>query len=86
VEPDPVIVQAKHDIEAGMVDTDMRATPGLDAALRAQLVPGAGGKPVAVLPTLAEQKSDFTAEGAPPPGKVATSPPVRSSMPQRSKR
>jgi hypothetical protein len=24
-------------------------------------------------PTLAEQKSDFTAEGAPPPGKVSTS-------------
>jgi hypothetical protein len=43
--PDPVIVQAKRDIDAGMVDTDMRATPGLDAALRAQLVPGPGGQP-----------------------------------------
>ena len=44
-EPDPVMVQAKRDIDAGMVDTDMRATPGLDAELRARLVPGPGGKP-----------------------------------------
>lgn len=43
--PDPVIVQAKRDIDAGLVDTDMRATPGLDAKLRARLVPGPGGKP-----------------------------------------
>ncbi|HET9820751.1 MAG TPA: hypothetical protein VFQ16_02890 [Burkholderiaceae bacterium] len=43
--PDPVMVQAQRDIAAGMVDTDMRATPGLDAALRARLVPGPGGKP-----------------------------------------
>ena len=43
--PDPVMVQAKRDIDAGLVDTDMRATPGLDAELRAQLVPGPGGKP-----------------------------------------
>lgn len=43
--PDAVIVQAKHDIDAGLVDTDMRATPGLDAALRGRLVPGPGGKP-----------------------------------------
>ena len=45
VAPDPVIAQAKRDIDAGMVDTDMRATPGLDAELRARLVPGPGGKP-----------------------------------------
>lgn len=45
VVPDPVIVQAKRDIDAGMVDTDMRATPGLDAKLRECLVPGPGGKP-----------------------------------------
>jgi hypothetical protein len=45
VEPDPAMAQAKRDIDAGMVDTDMRATPGLDAALRARLVPGPGGKP-----------------------------------------
>lgn len=44
-EPDPVIVQAKRDLDAGMVDTDMRATPGLDAKLRDRMVPGPGGKP-----------------------------------------
>jgi hypothetical protein len=43
--PDPVMQQAKRDIDAGLVDTDMRATPGLDAALRAELVPGPAGKP-----------------------------------------
>lgn len=43
--PDPVMVQAYQDLEAGMVDTDMRATPGLDAQRRAELVPGPGGKP-----------------------------------------
>lgn len=43
--PDPLMVQAHRDIEAGMVDTDMRATPGVDAQRRAKLVPGAGGKP-----------------------------------------
>ena len=42
--PDPMIVQAKRDIDAGMVDTDMHATPGLDAELRERLVPGPGGK------------------------------------------
>ena len=41
---DPVMAQAKRDIDAGLVETDMHATPGLDAALRAQLVPGPGGK------------------------------------------
>lgn len=34
-----VIGQAKRDIDAGLVDTDMRATPGLDAERRDQLVP-----------------------------------------------
>ncbi len=43
---DPVIAQAKRDIDAGMVDTDMRATPGLDARLRVRLVAGRGGKPL----------------------------------------
>ena len=43
--PDPVMVQAYQDLAAGMVDTDMRATPGLDAQRRAELVPGPGGKP-----------------------------------------
>jgi hypothetical protein len=45
--PDPQIVQAKRDLDAGQVDTDMRATPGLDAKRREALVPGPGGKPVA---------------------------------------
>lgn len=43
--PDPVIEQAKRDLDAGLVDTDMRATPGLDAQRREELVPGPGGKP-----------------------------------------
>ena len=43
--PDPVMAQAKRDIDAGLVDTDMRSTPGLDAKRRATLVPGPGGKP-----------------------------------------
>lgn len=43
--PDPVMVQAKRDIDAGMVDTDMHATPGLDTERRDQLVPGPVGKP-----------------------------------------
>ena len=43
--PDPKMVQAKRDIDAGMVDTDMRATPGQGAKLRERLVPGPGGKP-----------------------------------------
>jgi hypothetical protein len=42
---DPVMAQAGRDIDAGLVDTDMRATPGLDAQRRAALVPGAGGQP-----------------------------------------
>ncbi len=46
-QPDPVIVQAKRDIDAGWVDTDMHATPGLDAQRRATLVPGPGGNPPA---------------------------------------
>ena len=37
--PDPIIEQASRDLDAGRVDTDMRATPGLDAARRARLVP-----------------------------------------------
>ncbi len=37
-EPRKVIQQAYKDIQAGLVDTDMRATPGLDAQRRRQLV------------------------------------------------
>jgi CBS domain-containing protein len=36
--PDPVIEQAHRDMERGLVDTDMRATPGLDAGRRRQLL------------------------------------------------
>ena len=43
--PDPVIAQAGRDLDAGMVDTDMRATAGLDAERRARLNPGPGGRP-----------------------------------------
>jgi hypothetical protein len=38
--------------------------------------------PVRIAKTLAQQKSDFTAEGSPPPGKVFTSTPVRSPEPK----
>lgn len=48
--PDAVIAQAKRDIDAGLVDTDMRATPGLDAERRSKLVPGPGGKPPGTTP------------------------------------
>lgn len=37
-EPDPVIEQAGRDLAAGQVDTDLRATPGLDAQRREQLL------------------------------------------------
>lgn len=45
VPTDPAMEQAKRDIDTGMVDTDMRGTPGQDASLRARLVPGPGGTP-----------------------------------------
>ena len=45
-EVDPVIEQAARDIARGLVDTDMRATPGLDAQQRARDVPGPGGATV----------------------------------------
>jgi len=43
-ELDPKMIQAQRDIDAGLVDTDMRATPGLDAERRADMVPGPSGK------------------------------------------
>lgn len=46
-EPDPVIQQAKRDLDAGLVDTDMYAMAGLDAAKRKEMVPGPGGVPPA---------------------------------------
>ncbi len=36
--PDPVIAQAQRDLEAGLVDTDLRGTPGLDAAEQERLL------------------------------------------------
>jgi len=37
-EPAPEMQQAYEDIEAGLVDTDLRATPGLDARRRETLL------------------------------------------------
>jgi hypothetical protein len=37
--PDKVMAQAKRDLDAGMVDTDMRATAGIDAQRRETMVP-----------------------------------------------
>jgi hypothetical protein len=37
-EPHPVIEQAKRDLDAGLVDTDLRETPGLDAGRRDRLL------------------------------------------------
>lgn len=36
--PDPRIAQAKRDIDAGLVDTDLRGTPGMDAERRKALL------------------------------------------------
>ena len=41
--PDPVIQQAKRDLDAAQVDTDMRARPGLGAMQRARWVKPLGG-------------------------------------------
>lgn len=43
--PRELMKQAARDIQRGLVDTDMRATPGLDAERRRALVPGPGGAP-----------------------------------------
>lgn len=43
--PGPLMVQAKRDLDAGLVDTDMHAIPGLDAKRRERLAPGSDGKP-----------------------------------------
>jgi hypothetical protein len=37
-QPNEVIRQAKKDIDNGLVDTDLRTTPGLDAPRREQLL------------------------------------------------
>ncbi|MEO5733831.1 MAG: hypothetical protein ABIN96_05940 [Rubrivivax sp.] len=44
VEPDPAITQAKKDLDAGQVDTDLWGTAGLDHQRREQLVPDAKGE------------------------------------------
>ncbi len=36
--PRPVIEQAKRDIDAGLVDTDLRGTPGMDAERQRELL------------------------------------------------
>lgn len=43
-EPDTEMKQASKDLAEGQVDTDMRASPGLDAEQRKRYVPGAGGQ------------------------------------------
>ena len=40
--------------------------------------------PVPVAKTLAQQKSDFTAEGSPPPGKVSTTTPDGTPEPAQA--
>jgi hypothetical protein len=42
-QPTEVMRQAKRDIDRGLVDTDMRATPGLDAERREELLKPKGG-------------------------------------------
>lgn len=44
-EPNPVIEQAARDLAAGQVDTDLRTSPGLDAARRADLAGEVRGDP-----------------------------------------
>lgn len=48
--PDPQVDRAARDLKQGQVDTDLRATPGLDADRRGDMVKGgahgaAGSKP-----------------------------------------
>jgi hypothetical protein len=42
-QPTEVMRQAKRDIDNGLVDTDLRATPGLDAERRKELLKPKGG-------------------------------------------
>lgn len=44
-EPDPKMKQAKQDLDAGQVDTDMWGTAGLDNSRKEQLVPLTKPKP-----------------------------------------
>jgi hypothetical protein len=70
VRPDPTMQQAKRDLDAGMVDTDMRATPGLDAQRRATLVRGPGGQ----APALAGGSTQQPAAAPPQPQQVLQPP------------
>lgn len=42
-QPDPVVRQAKRDLDAGLVDTDMHGTPGMDDKRRKELLRGGAG-------------------------------------------
>ena len=52
-EPDPVMQQAHRDLQDGLVDTDMRATSGLDAEQRRKLM--AGGTAPKTSPTSSQR-------------------------------
>jgi hypothetical protein len=65
-QPDSVMKQAKRDIDGGLVDTDMRATPGLDANLRTRLVAGPGGKPLLTLNASRRTRGETKGGGAMP--------------------
>ncbi|MEP7281005.1 MAG: hypothetical protein ABI696_03410 [Rubrivivax sp.] len=47
---DGQVAQAAKDLAAGQVDTDMRATPGLDAVRRRQLVAPPSPPPASATP------------------------------------
>ena len=62
--PRKVMEQAYKDLANGLVDTDMRATPGLDAQRREALVPGQGGRSLQSPAGIDEQDHDATANKA----------------------
>lgn len=64
--PRTVMLLAKRDLDAGLVDTDLRNTPGLDAKQRAKLV-GKGARRVRRGPVAEEASYDD--EQSPPEGK-----------------
>jgi hypothetical protein len=77
---DPRIKQAKRDLDAGQVDTDMRATPGLDAAQRERLVPS---------PTTPDKPANAdprtpSPTASPTPSTTASTPGRRPANPGRS--
>lgn len=88
LEPSQVQVmnQARQDLAAGLVDTDMHATPGLDAQRRAALVPGPGGQqpapagPLTAQASSAGQSASKASAGRPTALRVT---PLRGSKPGR---